>query len=321
MKTAYLVIAHKNAEQIKRLILRLEDGEGDIFIHVDSSMDEKEYSGLYEQCHTDRCHFVEQRMHGVLDDRSLVDITMLCIGAALTHARERNIHYDYYALLSGQDYPLKPMQWIESQLMQTYPMPYIESYFRNETGGKMAELKYNRSRMLIRYRSWVCNDIPKVLRVPFQGVGVFLRTVLRLFGGTTMQRLSKQGVIVRMGSQWWILPDKIIEPIQDAYEKKTPLSETLLTESCTPDETYFQTMCRDDALEPYFSFGGTKAEIRNNRTYTDFGGKSGRKLKGHPYVLTEADFERLKASGCWFARKFDDAVNTEIIRKIEAELL
>lgn len=321
MKVAYLIIAHKNIEQIKNLILELENGGGDVFIHVDSSMSSSEYLDLYGQCKSDRCYFVEKRMHGKLDDRSLIDITMLCINEALTCSHRNQIHYDYFVLLSGQDYPIKPMKWIEEQLAKSYPMPYIESYSISEKGEKAAVVKYNRNRWLLCYRDWVLNNFHGIPGKFFQGIGMLLRNGLKLCGQTPAQKLFKQGITVYMGSAWWVLPDQLIEPVFNAYKEKDTLTETLIAESYTPEETFFQTICRIKSYEKFFAFNGGKEGLRNCKTYTDFGRQSKREPVCHPYILTVNDFERLEKTHCWFARKFDDTVDSEIIKKIKRELL
>lgn len=321
MKVAYMVMAHKNMEQIKRLIYRLETGGGDIYVHVDSTVCQEDFLHLREQCQSDRCFFIQPRMHGVLDDPSLIDITMLCINKALLSAQDNDFHYDYYALISGQDYPIKPVKWIESQLERTYPMPYIESYSKSENGENAAVQKYDRSRGLILYRNWVLGNFHGIIRKSLQGAGVLMRKVLKFCNQTTAQKLQRQGITVCMGSAWWILPDKIIEPVFEAYKKKDGLIQTLINESVTPEETFFQTICRDKSYESLFDLNGEKKDLRNCKTYTDFGRKSNRKPVCHPYVLTIEDFERLKQSTCWFARKFDESVDVSIIQKIETELL
>ena len=42
---------------------------------------------------------------------------------------------------------------------------------------------------------------------------------------------------------------------------------------------------------------------------------------GHPYILTIKEYDKLKFSDCFFARKFDIKKDKEVIRLIEERLL
>jgi hypothetical protein len=56
-----------------------------------------------------------------------------------------------------------------------------------------------------------------------------------------------------------------------------------------------------------------KPRIKNNLVYVDWEGQT----KGHPRILEVMDYEKLKTSDKLFARKFDLAVCSEIIDKLE----
>lgn len=151
---AYLVICHKNANQIIRLIERVKTNNADVFLHIDPRMKSDEF--LYLSDHFDSVkgiYILPERLQGKLDDRSLVDITMSCINSARNVEREEGKHYQYFLLLSGQDYPIKPVRWIEDQLDKTYPNPFIDctQISKSNWVGK----KFNRNTALIKYRNWI----------------------------------------------------------------------------------------------------------------------------------------------------------------------
>lgn len=50
MKTLYMVMCHKNLEQVALLSKALTAGNGDVVIHVDSFVPEDEYASLKHTC-------------------------------------------------------------------------------------------------------------------------------------------------------------------------------------------------------------------------------------------------------------------------------
>ena len=319
MDVAYLIICHKNPNQVLRLIDRLSQGEGDVFVHIDQDAPQDMVSQLSAHCKGNKCFLVHDRLHGGLDCRRMIDITMNCIKEARMHAAQAGKQYRYFLLLSGQDYPIVPAAQIEEQLSRIYPAPILDCT-KAEYGNWVAK-KFERNRYLVHYRDFVLNRSRGPLRFLLQTFGVLQRLVLRLCGATTMQRMARENISLFGGSAWWILPDTLAEKIFTEYGAKTKLSETILEESVTPEETYFQTMAMQTAFSSRIHLNGPQDTAQNCKTYADFGGRSGRPPVCHPYILTSADFDRLKASGCWFARKFDEQVDTSLMDRIDSELL
>ena len=127
-KIAFLVMAHKNADQVKRLIDRLlSDDRVEVFLHFD-----KKYTGdLSELMNDDRIHFLAERLSGHLYGQSLVEIENRLLTDALCFSKTHT-HLYYYCLLSGQDYLLKPITDIVDELLETYPKPYIDCTPRSD---------------------------------------------------------------------------------------------------------------------------------------------------------------------------------------------
>lgn len=151
---AFILICHKDAVQIIRLIKKIKTSRTDIFLHADQEMNRSEYANLatFVEDH-EGVYMVQHRIHGMLDHRSLVDITMSCIELANMVETKENKHYKYYALLSGQDYPIKPISWVEKELDTVYPKAFIDctSYSKSNWVGK----KFDRNSWLISYRNWI----------------------------------------------------------------------------------------------------------------------------------------------------------------------
>ena len=85
MKHAVLIIAHKNKEQLIRLIRSLASDAFDFFVHLDAEWNLSK-SELEEIQNCEKNVFLaKKRLHGVLDHWSLPQIELNLIDEALEH--------------------------------------------------------------------------------------------------------------------------------------------------------------------------------------------------------------------------------------------
>lgn len=99
-KHAYLILAHGLVNQLHKLIKTLDHERNDIYLHIDkkSTMDLK---GIQEVCLKSNVYLVE-RINVAWGGASIVKAELILLKAAV-----ENGPYDFYHLLSGQDFPLK----------------------------------------------------------------------------------------------------------------------------------------------------------------------------------------------------------------------
>lgn len=232
MKHAILIIAHKNKEQLIRLIKSLDCDEFDFYVHCD-----KEWSltitDLRDIENAGRCvHITKNCIHGELDKWSLVQIVLNTL-----HEIEIIDNYNYYLLLSGQDYPIKNNEYIIDFLEKQYPKPLIHCEKYDETywirtkfmlvrwGHKIDEMHNKFKPGLIR----------KVLVAPF----VIAEFLEKTFYGTPYERVSKYGYQLCGGSQWWILPKEVIEYVLEQIDTNFKFIKEY-KRTWMPDETFFK---------------------------------------------------------------------------------
>ena len=119
MKYAFLIIAHKNSIQLSKLIETLCHPLIDIFIHVDKKW---KISDEEKKLITSKGAFIiPHHVSCFLDEWNMIEATL----HLLTEAKKK-FDYNYYILLSGQDYPIKPIGNILEELSNNYPRPYID---------------------------------------------------------------------------------------------------------------------------------------------------------------------------------------------------
>lgn len=102
MKYAFLILAHEDPAQLRRLIHALDDPHFDIFVHVSANAELAAYRfEAYELRHS-RLTVLEERITTYWGDMSLVEVML-----ALYRKAFANGPYERHITLSGLDYPLK----------------------------------------------------------------------------------------------------------------------------------------------------------------------------------------------------------------------
>lgn len=126
MNHAALIMAHKNVDQVIRLIRSLSSDKIHVFVHLDKKMkitksEKKDMSSC-----ADNVYIIDERVNGMLDTWSLVEAALHLIRYAKEVGLQRGFNYSYFMLLSGQDYPIKSKKNISDYLKDSYPKPLID---------------------------------------------------------------------------------------------------------------------------------------------------------------------------------------------------
>ena len=103
MRIAYLIAAHGNYQHLQRLIDALQDEDVFFYIHIDRKAALPVISG-------DRIEYIRPRVDVHWSGFSQVTATLLLMEAAVKDG------HDYYAYISGVDYPIKPNHWLKELL-------------------------------------------------------------------------------------------------------------------------------------------------------------------------------------------------------------
>ena len=130
MKLALLILAHKSPEQLSRLLCRMDDKRFDFFIHIDAKSVINKFKGSDNRIKYSNIIWVKNRIKTYFNDFSLVQATVNTIKEAVKN------DYQYYILLTGQDYPIKSNDYIYNKLLANYPISYIDMYGVEEAFSK-----------------------------------------------------------------------------------------------------------------------------------------------------------------------------------------
>lgn len=290
MKIAFLILCHKNPKQINCLIETLNDVDVDFYLHVD-----KKSNILPQIDNRDNIYFLEdcERLDIKWGQSQMVHATINLIKAALTSDNK----YDYFWFLSGQDFPIKSIS-------------YIKEYLERNNGKNYIDVMPKDSHL---YKKFLKRNELKY--APFMTSSNVIITILKQFyilltGGPQktiiLKRKNTTGLEFNFGSSWWILSSECIQYIYNKIMSNFDIIKYFDNSIC-PDESVFQSIF---VSSPYYK---TQTEIP---IYIDWRGQN-----KHPKTFTISDYEMLINSNYLMARKFDENIDNQIIKKLHDNLI
>jgi hypothetical protein len=279
MKIAYLILAHKNPAQLARLIRALTTQNTYFFIHVDAKVDMDIFSPL----------------------RSLVQIFWVkrtaiywggwsMVAATLELLQESGkLQCNRFHLLSGQDYPLRDNRNIEDYFgndriyMEYFSLPKEDW----KDGGLDRFEQYHFVDQLSRS--------PRIIKS-------WARSFFKFYSYMQKRKmpcnLSPFG-----GSQWWSMTDECVNFIFE-YLKNNKEIIPFFQKTLIPDEMFFQTIVMNSHLR--------EKAINDNQRYVVWD------RNPSPYIFHEGDIDELFDCKKYFARKFDEKVNSRVMELIDS---
>ena len=298
---AYLISAHTDAPQLRRLIEALHP-EAEYFVHIDLKSSIAPF--LRELGNFPNVHFIPERVNVRWGTMLEVEYQMNLIRAAVHHPR----HFDHIFFLSGMDYPL----WSRSRISQ----------FLRENAGR-------------EFLQGICLDTPDIgerqrrmytISRPFfrsRRLSILARKALKFIGYRKKRHFQVEGREWKLykGSAWWCISEELAAFVLEQYETKPQIAHYFRDSFC-PAETLIQTIAFNSphwagrcilSEGPYQSLAAL--------TPLHF-------IEYDPVIkiLDESDLDRLLASGKMFCRKVvsgrsDNLVDELIERNMEVQSL
>lgn len=313
---AIMIMCHKNIDQVIRLIHKCSSKDTKVIVHVDVLCEISKQQAV--DIRKSGAYLCDNRIHGELDHRSLVDITMIMINKALEIEKTESIVFKYYCLLSGQDYLTKPIEYINMQLERSYPIPYIDCtpYRRNN----WIYHKFSYTKRFLPFLLWIRNNtvrksFPWFVLKCLTYIYECIADVLHI---SNYYKLKRGGIKLYGGSAWWILPDTAVKFIVQEYESCAEYVTDLL-DAWTPEETFFQTITMRSEAKQYVLLNTPDTVAQSCKTWAYFFDDD-KPPAVHPYVFTINEYEKLINHNCWFARKFDSKIDSDILDKLDVYL-
>lgn len=119
MRTAHLILVHKNPLQVEKMLKRMSHPSFDFFIHVDKKVDIKPYFHLAS---LPNVFFVKKRVNVQWGGHSINKATF----NSIIEICKNDQQYNFINFLSGQDYPIKPIKEIVSFFQENIGKEFIQ---------------------------------------------------------------------------------------------------------------------------------------------------------------------------------------------------
>jgi hypothetical protein len=274
VSVAYLVLSHRDPPQVQRLLrtLRLESPDAPLIVHHDDRFVPLETGPDVLR--------VLPPTPVAWGWASQLDMLLRCFAFALARAE-----FSWLVVLSGQDYPVRPLATVERELV-TAP---VDGFVQGEpvapppwTRGESDEFA---RRYFYRYRR---------VREPgalVRRAAVAARPLLSLrempWGWVLGRRCGGPGLPVRRGSDWLTLSRRAVSLVAEAPAGLV--------------RHYRRTLSPSESLPHTLLWASGLRLSQDTRRFSAWTPGS-----PHPAVLGAGDLDAVVASGCDFARKFED---------------
>jgi len=278
---AYFVSAYKEPESIIRLVNVLANESDHFYVHFDNNLERQRFE-QWKRLIEQGCR--TQNVH-VFSKFRCKWMSFGIVDATLdAMSFFGDFDYNYFINLTGECYPLKSRQC-------------IREVFRDQHAGFLTYWK-------LPYEGWHQGGMNRIGKrtflLPKRGYP-FVRML-------EIPRLRKKipcDLEPYGGWSLFCLPKDIASYLLK-FNEDNPEVRAFFRRVQAPGEMFFQTILLNSHFRDRI--------VNDNKRYMDF-------VDSHPRTLTKDDFEALVNSGKLFARKFDPAVDSEILDRIDREII
>lgn len=309
MKQAILIMMHKNPAQLERLVRYFPEDRCVCFIHVDKKANIKPEE-LQERLNLrfHHCIVIMTSMSGALTCWSLVQISLELLKGAQKYEQEHAIHFTYYRLLSGQDYPIKSFLTYEDFLQKHYPQDFLGVEKPEES--KHLRDKFSRWRFSnIRQYIIDASVSPMLKKIMVIAAHVWEIIWTKLIG-TPEKKLLKKGFLLSAGPSWWTLTDRFVAYLLEENSSTQQMIK-VIKNTATPEESFIQMVYVNS---PFY-----EGQSTYNMTVGNYGRRE-QAVDGHTHPWRTPDYQELIESDCFFARKFDTEIDEKILDLLDAHI-
>ncbi len=281
MKIAHLILAHQNPVQLKRLVDRLSCNEAVFFLHIDQKVDIRVFTEIFSG--NEQVNFIRNRVSITWASFSMVQATL----NGFEEIKLSGFKIAHINLLSGQDYPLRPINEFHEFLKQHSDKAFMHCLDVN------SEWTEAISRLEQYHLTYFINFPGKYI-------------LQKLINKVLPKRSMPENMIAVGRSQWFTItfPQMlyILKKMQDSKSITQFFKFTW-----APDEIIFQTILFNSEFKPYI--------VNDNLRHIDWSKKG-----ENPKLLLMEDLPALLGSSCFFARKFDRNIDEKVLDLIDQNL-
>lgn len=274
-----MILAHTAPHQLERLARSLQHEHAQVFVHLDAKSDMTAFRHLESN---GLVRYIRNRVPVSWGTYSLVQATINGFREMLDVTES----FDFFNLLSAQDYPIKPIGYIHDYLARHRGSAFLHCLSINNEwleGG-------------IRLRKWDFGTLPFRGKYRLQAVWNFFAPARRIPMG-----LEPYG-----RSQWFTMPPDCIAYVLE-YLEQNPKVERYFRFTWAADEVVFQTILYNSEYRSRI--------VNDNLRYIDWS-----EGKTNPKTFTLNDLEALAQTPALFARKFAADPHNPLLDRMDQTL-
>ena len=293
MKIAHLILAHIDADHIKKLVKRLIIFS-DVFIHIDANSNIDEFKSDLKQY--ENCYFLEDRHHCEWGGINAVRAELKLIKMALEKG-----DYNRLVFLQGADYPLKSNREIIDFFKTNSSVEFIRACCVTDEADTYF---YDKCRYYLFYNNK--NFIKKIFNKITRCFHIKLRD--------GYIRDGKEKYRVFWGSAQWALTGNCAKYILDFYENHLQFNKWFY-HAFPADELYIQTVVMNSPYRDKTLYRGPESPKRGlsnwrNLHYFEY-------LPGKIRIFTDKDFEYLHTRSELYIRKVNSNDSSRLIEMFD----
>ena len=281
MFVAYFLTVHKSPNQLERLINCLNTQLCDIYLHVDLKTNIEEFKNLTKFTNV---YFVKKRVDVIWGGYSQVQATI----NGLEEIISCNKNYNFINFISGQDYPIKPLNQFYAFLSQHKNNEFIEYIHESEryevTKSRIYKYNFNEFNIKGKYLiQKLANMILPEKKFPLKNYEIVWK------------------------ANWFILSKDAVSYVLK-FLKENPEVVQFFKYGWGVDEFVFQTILYNSEFKEKI--------INRNYRFVDWSAQ-----EASPKTFRLEDFDKLVNTDDFFARKFDQDLDSTILDQIDQKLL
>lgn len=290
-KHAYLIMIHEYTYVLQCLLESIDDDRNSIYIHIDGKAESD----------------IEQKIRLVLVHSELIFVpcvhvnwggySMIRAEMNLLRAATSRGSYQYYHLLSGADLPLKTQDEIYEYFLNNSGLEFID--FQNKEFSFSDRIKY-----YYFFQDYISrNNISYKYKILIKLQSIFISVQKAICVN------RNHDVMYQKGANWFSITDEFARLI---VSKESWVRKKFRWTYCA-DELLIQTIYVNFAKDRFLYMNGFDYSCKSNLRLIDW-------ERGTPYVFKNSDYDMLINSGMLFARKFSDAYDDVIVKRIAARV-
>lgn len=285
LKHGFLIIAHRDPEQLYDLLRLLQAENHYFFINLDKKM--KNYKAVMSRILSDIPNVTFEQMEVAHGGYSL----FICTLNLLQNSYDAGM--DYVHLISGQDFPCRTNKEFDDFFENASGKSFMH-YDSEEQHREWSKAKYPS-----RVNAWYFNDLKYR---NFKLIDYFAKS-MNLISRRFQWRSRIKGL--RAGWQWFSWNRCVVKYVLNSYIHNKKYFKRFKHTSCC-DELIFHTLLYNRLEE-------LDIEPHNSLRYIDWNKYvPGRRIMRSPLTLNEEEYEDIIASNAFFCRKIDPNISRQL---------